>query len=49
MVAPKKERDDFLHPKVDTRSMKAKEEHDKSKKKLTNGSGKKAKTIWKWQ
>jgi predicted nucleic acid binding AN1-type Zn finger protein len=30
----KKERDDFLHPKVDTRSMKAKEEHDKSKKKL---------------
>lgn len=30
----KKERDEFLHPKIDTRSAKKKEEHDKAKKTL---------------
>lgn len=30
----KKERDEFLHPKIDTRSAKKKDEHDKAKKTL---------------
>ncbi|CRK92216.1 CLUMA_CG005726, isoform A [Clunio marinus] len=31
-IVKKKERDNFLHPKIDTRSAKKKEEHDKAKK-----------------
>lgn len=30
-IVKKKERDEFLHPKIDTRSAKKKEEHDKAK------------------
>lgn len=33
-IVKKKERDDFLHPKIDTRSAKKKEEHNKAKKTL---------------
>lgn len=33
-IVKKKERDEFLHPKIDTRSAKKKEEHDKAKKTL---------------
>lgn len=33
-IVKKKERDEFLHPKIDTRSAKKKEEHNKAKKTL---------------
>lgn len=33
-IVKKKERDEFLHPKIDTRSAKKKDEHDKAKKTL---------------
>lgn len=33
-IVKKKERDDFLHPKIDTRESKKREEHDKAKKTL---------------
>lgn len=33
-IVKKREREEFLHPKIDTREVKKKEEHDKAKKTL---------------